>query len=444
MKKLVLKNGRIINEGKSVYGDVLTIDERIEKIDAVIDMEGAQEIDCTDKWIIPGIIDDQVHFREPGLTHKADIYSESRAAVAGGVTTFMEMPNTRPAAVTSDLLEEKYEIARSNAWCNYSFFMGTTNGNFDEIQSIDFSNVCGLKIFMGSSTGNMLVDDETTLNKIFRDVDALIATHCEDEKTIKDNFEKYYLKYGEQLSAEHHALIRDENACYKSSSFAVDLAKKYNSRLHVLHISTEDELSLFANDVALESKRITSEVCVHHLTFTAEDYARLGNNIKCNPAIKAAHHAPKLLQAMLDDRLDIIATDHAPHTMDEKNSNYINAPSGLPLIQHSFDLMMNFVNKGKMTVEKVIEKMCHAPAICFKIVDRGYIRENYYADIAIYNPKSEWKVDKNNLLYKCGWSPLEDMAFNGKIESTFVNGKLIYNDGEFYQPGCGHRLKFVR
>lgn len=444
MKKLVLKNGRIINEGKSVYGDVLIIDERIEKIDAVIDMEGAQEIDCTDKWIIPGIIDDQVHFREPGLTHKADIYSESRAAVAGGVTTFMEMPNTRPAAVTSDLLEEKYEIARSNAWCNYSFFMGTTNGNFDEIQSIDFSNVCGLKIFMGSSTGNMLVDDETTLNKIFRDVDALIATHCEDEKTIKDNFEKYYLKYGEQLSAEHHALIRDENACYKSSSFAVDLAKKYNSRLHVLHISTEDELSLFANDVALESKRITSEVCVHHLTFTAEDYARLGNNIKCNPAIKAAHHAPKLLQAMLDDRLDIIATDHAPHTMDEKNSNYINAPSGLPLIQHSFDLMMNFVNKGKMTVEKVIEKMCHAPAICFKIVDRGYIRENYYADIAIYNPKSEWKVDKNNLLYKCGWSPLEDMAFNGKIESTFVNGKLIYNDGEFYQPGCGHRLKFVR
>lgn len=441
--KTIVKNGQIINEGKIIEGDLLINDGRIVKIGGTID-ESGHEIDAQGKWIIPGIIDDQVHFREPGLTAKADIYSESKAAVAGGVTSFMEMPNTKPAAVTKDLLEEKYAIGAKNAWCNYSFFMGTTNDNYDDIQSIDYENVCGLKIFMGSSTGNMLVDNKSVLEHIFANVETLIATHCEDESTVTSRMQQYSDQYGDALDASYHPIIRNEEACYLSSSYAAALATKYNTRLHILHISTSEELDLFKNKLPLIEKRITSEVCVHHLTYTADDYATLGNKIKCNPAIKDKRHAPLLMEALLDDRLDIIATDHAPHLLAEKELPYAQAPSGLPLIQHSLNMMLDMHWQNKISIEKIVEKMCHAPAICFRMKERGFIREGYYADLAIVDPLQEWVVAKENLFYKCGWSPLEGKTFKGKVTATIVNGHTVYSDDTHHQVGLGQRLQFAR
>ncbi|MBK8110275.1 MAG: dihydroorotase [Saprospiraceae bacterium] len=441
MERLVIKNGLIVNNGQITEGDLLIEDNRITKVGGIIE-SNAKEIDAEGRWVMPGIIDDQVHFREPGLTHKADIFSESKAAVAGGVTSFMEMPNTQPAAVTRSLLEDKYNIAATNAWCNYSFFMGTTNENYDEVMAQDFTKVCGLKIFMGSSTGNMLVDDVPILEKLFANVPALIATHCEDEDTIKERFLNFEQKWGEQLNASHHPQIRNEKACLLSSALAVNLARRYKTRLHILHISTMQELALFDTGIPLSQKQITSEVCVHHLWFTANDYERLGNLIKCNPAIKADHHAPALFQALKEGRLDIIATDHAPHTWDEKLQMYNKAPSGLPLVQHSLVMMLKWVHEGKMKITELVEKMCHNPALCFRIPERGFLNEGCFADIAIVNPNTEWTVDKSNIHYKAGWSPLEGHTFKGKVEHTLVNGKLIYSKGDFLEPGHGSRLQF--
>jgi dihydroorotase len=441
--KTIIKNGLIVNEGQTIAGDVLISDGRIVKIGGVID-EAGHEIDAQGKYIIPGIIDDQVHFREPGLTAKADIYSESKAAVAGGVTSFMEMPNTKPAAVTKELLEEKYAIGQKNAWCNYSFFMGTTNDNYDEIQSIDYENVCGLKIFMGSSTGNMLVDNASVLDHIFANVATLIATHCEDESTVLSRMQQFSDLHGDALDASYHPIIRNEEACYLSSSYAAALASKHNTRLHILHISTSEELDLFTNAIPLIDKRITSEVCVHHLSFTADDYATLGNKIKCNPAIKDKRHAPLLMEALLDDRLDIIATDHAPHLLAEKELPYSQAPSGLPLIQHSLNMMLDMHWQNKISIEKIVEKMCHAPASCFRMKERGFLREGYHADIAIVDPVHEWTVAKENLFYKCGWSPLEGKTFKGKVTTTIVNGHTVFSDDIHHQVGMGQRLQFAK
>lgn len=441
MERLIIKNGILFNDGHIIEGDLLIEGDRISKVGGIIESNG-KEIDAEGHWVMPGIIDDQVHFREPGLTHKADIFSESRAAVAGGVTSFMEMPNTQPAAVTRELLEEKYKIAASNAWCNYSFFMGTTNDNYDEVMAQDFTKVCGLKIFMGSSTGNMLVDDVPVLEKLFANVPSLIATHCEDEDTIKERFQRYEQRFGDQLIADHHPEVRNEKACLLSSALAVNLARRYKTRLHVLHISTLQELALFDSDIPLEAKKITSEVCVHHLWFTANDYTRLGNQIKCNPAIKASYHAPALFDALMEGKLDIIATDHAPHTWEEKSQIYSKAPAGLPLVQHSLAMMLRWVHEGKMKMTDLVQKMCHNPAICFRMPDRGYLNEGNYADIVIVDPHKKWTVDKSNIYYKAGWSPLEGTTFTGNVEYTLVNGKPVYSKGTFLQPGLGSRLRF--
>ncbi len=441
--KTIIKDTTIINEGKLTHGDVLIVNDRIEKVGGVIN-ENGKEVNGYKKHVMPGIIDDQVHFREPGLTHKADIHTESKAAVAGGVTSFMEMPNTKPSATTIEELELKYKRANDTAWCNYSFFMGTTNDNYDEIMKVNYEDVCGLKIFMGSSTGNMLVDNASVLEKIFENFGVLIATHCEDEATVLSRNEYYANEIGSKINASYHPIIRNEEACYLSSSFAVDLAKKWNTRLHILHISTAEELALFTNQIPLSEKRITSEVCVHHLAFTADDYEQLGNKIKCNPAIKDNRHAPLLLEALLDDRLDIIATDHAPHTLEEKELPYLQAPSGLPLVQHSLNMMLDFYHDQKISLEKIIEKMCHAPAECFHLIDRGYLREGYMADLAIVDLDKEWKVTKDSLHYKCGWSPLEDRIFKGKVLSTIVNGNFVYENEMHTQFGLGQRLKFKR
>ncbi|MDF1698908.1 MAG: dihydroorotase [Saprospiraceae bacterium] len=442
----ILKGGTIINRGKSFIGDVLIDKGRIQLVAPSISRANAEEINVEGKWVIPGIIDDQVHFREPGLTHKANIGTESRAAVAGGVTTFMEMPNTKPNALTQELLQDKYDIAEKTAYCNYSFFMGAGNDNIEEVLKTDKRNVCGVKIFMGSSTGNMLVDNRVTLENLFSKVDMLIATHCEDEATIRNNMKLFEEKYGDALTANHHPLIRDVEGCYLSSSMAVEMAKRYNTRLHILHISTAKELDLFSNSIPLQNKRITSEVCVHHLHFSADDYDRLGNNIKCNPAIKSKENRDALLPALLDDRLDIIATDHAPHTMKEKANPYSSAPSGLPLVQHSINVMMEMVQEGKISKEKVIEKMCHAPAECFQIVDRGYIEEGYFADIAVIDPYMKWTISKENVLYKCGWSPLEGKECTGRVTATFVNGEQVYDVNHFssIKQGFGKRITFDR
>lgn len=444
MASLLIRNGVLFNRGTSFHADILIKDERIEKIAPGIDAHADTEIDARGKWIIPGIIDDQVHFREPGLTHKADIASESMAAVAGGVTSFMEMPNTKPAALTQELLEDKYQIAAKTAWTNYSFFMGASNDNLDEVLKTDPKTVCGIKVFMGSSTGNMLVDDEVVLENLFSKVDMLIATHCEDEKTIRANLEAFSKKSLEKLSADIHPIIRSKEACLLSSQKAVGLAKKHGARLHILHISTADELSLFSNQVPLREKKITSEVCVHHLYFTAKDYAILGNQIKCNPAIKDPEHAAALFPALLDDRLDIIATDHAPHTWAEKSQPYLDAPSGLPLVSHSLNIMLHFLWQGQISMEKIVEKMCHAPAECFRIVDRGYLDEGYFADLAIIDPTRSWMVNKANILYKCGWSPLEGRRMKGKVTTTVINGKVVYRDGNLSNQGSGQRLLFDR
>jgi len=443
--KKIIRNIHIVNRGKIITGDVLIAGEKIQKVDKQIEEKGAYtEINGEGKYLLPGIIDDQVHFREPGLTHKANIATESRAALMGGVTTFMEMPNTSPPATNHSLLESKYRIASKTAYTNYSFFMGTTNDNYDDVMRTDYKSVCGIKIFMGSSTGNMLVDNTQTLEKIFAGVDMLIATHCEDEQTIKNNLDRVKIRFGQDIKADQHPLIRNEEACVVSTTRAIQLAKKYGSRLHVLHISTEEELELFDHITPLEQKKITAEACVHFLHFTSEDYQRLGNLIKCNPAIKQPRHKEALWKGLLDNKLDIIATDHAPHTFEEKSNPYISAPAGLPLVQHSLNLMLHYHQQGKITLERIVEKMCHNPAICFRIADRGYIDEGCFADLVMLDMEKEWTVEKSNIGYKCGWSPLEQMTFKGKVMKTLVNGIIAYEDGMEPVQGAGLRLRFLR
>jgi dihydroorotase len=428
MQNYLIKHISVVNENNISEKDVYIKNGRIERIGNTINVkEKVTEIDGEGKHLFPGAIDDQVHFREPGLTHKATIYSESKAAVAGGVTSFMEMPNTIPNALTEDLLEQKYNIAKNNSLANYSFFMGASNSNADEILKMNKrkNDVCGVKIFMGSSTGNMLVDSEPALHKIFSESELLIATHCEDEKIIKENY-KNLKSIKPILSPSDHPIIRDENACYTSSSFAVSLAKKYNSRLHILHITTAKELELFRNDIPIKEKRITAEVCVHHLHFTADDYARLGYLIKCNPAIKESKNKEALWEGLLDNRLDVIATDHAPHTMEEKLPPYEHAHSGLPLVQHPLLMMLHYYKEGKISLEKIAEKMSHAVADCFKIKDRGYIREGYFADLVVVNLDKKTTITKENILYKCAWSPLMGFTFPAEITYTFVNGNCVY------------------
>ena len=444
MEKYVIKNSTIVNEGSQIVSDVLISGGRIEKIAPTISVN-AKEINGEGKYLFPGAIDDQVHFREPGLTHKATIYSESKAAVAGGVTSFMEMPNTIPPVFTHDLLEDKYNIASRTSLANYSFFMGTSNTNADEALRTNErkKDVCGIKIFMGASTGNLLVDNYLTLDKIFRESEVLIATHCEDEKIIRDNLEKFKAE-GRELTAADHPLIRSEEGCFESSFAAIQLAKKHNSRLHILHISTEKELQLFTNMIPLADKKITAEVCVHHLHFTADDYERLGNQIKCNPAIKAPHHKEALWKALLDDRLDVIATDHAPHTWQEKDEPYLQAHAGLPLVQHPLLLMLYYYKQGRISLEKIAQKMSHHVAECFQINERGYIREGYFADLVLVDLDSPIQVKKENILYKCGWSPLEGFTFPASVNTTFVNGIPVYENGIWNESHKGQRLSFNR
>ncbi|HTJ14955.1 MAG TPA: dihydroorotase [Dinghuibacter sp.] len=448
MDRYLIKNIHIVNEGKTIAGDLLIESGRIAKIGGTIDAN-ATEIDGTGKHLLPGVIDDQVHFREPGLTHKATIATESRAAVAGGVTSFMEMPNTIPNALTQELLEDKYAIGAANSLANYSFFMGVSNDNADEVLKTNDKrkDVCGIKIFMGSSTGNMLVDNYLTLDRLFRESEVLIATHCEDEKIIKENYARIKGEK-EDLEPADHPRIRDEEACFSSSFTAVQFAKKYNSRLHILHISTARELQLFTNMIPLTDKRITTEVCVHHLSFTADDYARLGYQIKCNPAIKASFNRDALWEALLDDRLDVIATDHAPHTWAEKQPPYEKAHSGLPLVQHSLPLMLHARAEGKISLETIARKMSHAVADCFQIEGRGYIREGYKADLVIVDTEATTTISRENLLYKCGWSPLEGQTLKGAVSQTFVNGRLIFENGygkmTVHDSYRGERLSFSR
>ena len=450
MSDHLIKNVRLVNEGKIISTDILLRGGRIERIDPNFDVAyRVNEINGEGLYLMPGIIDDQVHFREPGLTHKANIHTESRAAVAGGTTSFMEMPNTNPPALTAALLEDKYEIGRQTSMANYSFFMGVSNDNFDDVIKMvraqadkEIKDVCGLKIFMGSSTGNMLVDDPSVLEQVFAESTMLIATHCEDEATIRENSEYYKGKYGDSLDASYHPIIRSEEACYKSSSFAIALAKKHNTRLHILHISTAIETGLFDNTKPLRDKRITSEACVHHLWFDADDYERLGNKIKCNPAIKEKKNKEAILAAVLSDKIDIIATDHAPHTAEEKAKSYLNAPAGLPLVQHSLNMMLELYHQGKISIEKIVEKMCHAPADCFRVSERGYIREGYFADLVLFDTRSRWTVAPENIYYKCGWSPLEGFAFTGRVHKTFVNGNLVFDNGIFDETIKGQRLEF--
>jgi dihydroorotase len=447
MKTYLLKNGTVVNEGASMVLDVLIKNGRIERIaPQITNVANAKEIDCTNKIVMPGVIDDQVHFREPGLTHKATIATEAAAAVAGGTTSFMEMPNTNPPALSIAALEEKYAIAKNSSVGNYSFFMGASNTNADEVLKVNKlkNNICGIKIFMGSSTGDMLVDNYLTLNTVFRNAEVLIATHCEREEIVKANYKLALDTYGENIAAAQHEHIRSVEACFESSYSAVQLANQTDARLHVLHITTEKELQLFGNLMPLAEKRITAEVCVHHLHFTADDYATKGHLIKCNPAIKAASNKAALWQALLDDKLDIIATDHAPHTWAEKQNTYPTAPSGLPLVQHSLQLMLQYVQDKKITIEKMVEKMCHAPAICFNVLERGFIREGYHADIVIVDIQKNYEVHKNNILYKCAWSPLEGHTFNSTITHTFVSGHLAWHDGVIDNSTMGQRMQFDR
>ncbi|MEN9344611.1 MAG: hypothetical protein RLZZ60_80 [Bacteroidota bacterium] len=440
MKSILIKQATLINEGKSRVQDVLIKGERIERIDDNISAENAEIIDAQGLMLIPGAIDDQVHFREPGLTHKGTIASESRAAVAGGVTTFFEMPNTNPQAVTQALLEEKYQIAAKTALGNYSFFMGTTNDNYEEVMRTNSETICGIKIFMGSSTGNMLVDNRHTLEHIFANAPTIIATHCEDEQTVINNLEHYKNLYGDQLSAVHHPLIRNEKACYLSSSMAIELAKQHQTRLHVLHISTGAETLLF-DAAPIEKKRITAEACIHHLWFSDKDYAEKGNWIKWNPAIKTAADRDLIWQALLDNRIDVIATDHAPHTIEEKEQAYIKAPSGGPLVQHSIQAMFEKAHEGKVSFEWVVEKMCHNPAKLFRIKDRGFIREGYFADLVLVKQQS-YNVHKNNLLYHCQWSPFEGQSFNYSIHTTLINGQIAWQNNQIHEFGNGQRVQF--
>ena len=446
MQNYLIKNTCIVNEGTQFFGDVFIKNGRIEKIAASISADGNTiEIDGSNQYLLPGVIDDQVHFREPGLTHKATIYTEAKAAVAGGVTSFMEMPNTNPPVFTQALLENKYSIGKESSLANYSFFMGTSNDNLEEILKTNEkkNEVCGVKVFMGSSTGNLLVDNPLILENLFAGTELLIATHCEEERIIKENLANV-LAQNRPLTAADHPIIRDENACFESSFRAVQYAKKYNSRLHILHITTAKELQLFTNMIPLKDKRITAEVCVHHLHFTSNDYAKLGNQIKCNPAIKAPENKTALWEGLLDDRLDIIATDHAPHTWAEKQEDYLHAHAGLPLVQHALSLMLYYVQEGKISIEKVVEKMSHAVADCYQIKERGYIREGYHADLVLVNMQQPSTVNKENILYKCGWSPLEGFRFPATITNCFVNGHLVYGNGVFNESKMGMRLQFDR
>ena len=445
MKSTLIKNATIVNENSKFVSDLLIRDGKIERIEKVISREGQHDlIDAEGLFLIPGCIDDQVHFREPGLTHKATIFTESRAAVAGGITSFMEMPNTVPSAVTIEKLEEKYAIAQKTSLANYSFYLGTTNSNIEEIKRINPLQICGVKIFMGSSTGDMLVDDPQALEDVFHYSPTIITTHCEDDPMIKQNFQKYVAEFGETLPPKFHPLIRSEEACYKSSSFAVSLAKKYNSRLHILHISTEKELDLFTNEIPLKEKRITAEACIHHLWFSDQDYERLGNFIKWNPAVKKASDRDAIMKAINDNIIDVIATDHAPHTFEEKSQIYSKAPSGGPLVQHALLAMLDKVKEGKITLEKVVEKMCHSPADLFQVSQRGYIREGYYADLVLVNPNLSTKVTKESIISKCKWSPFEGHTFSNSIDRTFVNGELVYNQGQLIDNSTGYRLNFDR
>ncbi|MGV3695772.1 dihydroorotase [Flavobacterium sp.] len=446
MNTVLIKNAKIVNEGTIFEGDVLIENEFIVEVAENISPKSSscKIIDAEGSYLIPGAIDDQVHFREPGLTHKGDIASESAAAVAGGITSFIEQPNTVPNAVTQELLEDKYQIAAEKSHANYSFMMGGTNDNLEEILKTNPKNVAGIKLFLGSSTGNMLVDDEETLEKIFSSTKMLIAVHCEDEATIKANTERYKLQFGEDVPVEVHHLIRSTEACYLSSSKAIELAKRTGARLHIFHLSTAKEMELFTNKIPLEEKQITAEVCVHHLWFTNEDYKTKGNFIKWNPAVKTAEDRAALWEALLDDRIDVIATDHAPHTLEEKKQPYLKAPSGGPLVQHAVVALFEAHHQGKISVEKIVEKMCHNPAKIFKIEKRGFIRPGYYADLAIVNPGLPWNVKKENILAKCGWSPFEGYNFKSRITHTFVNGTLVYQNFKVKDIRVGKRLLFDR
>lgn len=445
MKTTLIKNATIINENSKFVSDLLIKEGKIEKIDRNISVESNHEVvDAEGLLLLPGCIDDQVHFREPGLTYKANIFTESRAAVAGGITSFMEMPNTVPSAVTIEELEKKYAIAQNTSLANYSFYLGTTNSNIEEIKRINPLEICGVKIFMGSSTGDMLVDDPQALEDVFHYSPTIITTHCEDDPMIKQNFQKYIEEYGETLPAKFHPLIRNEEACYKSSSFAVSLAKKYNSRLHILHISTEKELELFTNQIPLKDKRITAEACIHHLWFSDEDYDRLGNFIKWNPAVKKASDRDAIMKAVNDNVIDVIATDHAPHTFEEKSQMYSKAPSGGPLVQYALLAMLEKVKEGKISIEKVVEKMCHAPAELFQVSKRGFVREGYFADLVLVDPSNTITVSKELILSKCNWSPFEGYTFSNSIDSTFVNGELVYSKGQIIDKSQGSRLSFNR
>ena len=440
--KILIKNAQIVNEGKIIQSDILIENDLISKIEPHISEDADQIIDASGKYLLPGVIDDQVHFREPGLTHKGDIESESRAAIAGGTTSFIEQPNTVPNAVTQELLADKYEIASQKSFANYGFMMGGTNDNLEEVLKTNPRNVPGIKLFLGSSTGNMLVDNPETLENIFSNTKMLIAVHCEDEATIRANTQKYFDEYGEDIPVKFHHLIRSEEACYKSSSKAIELAKKTGARLHVFHLSTAIETGLFRNDIPLKDKKITAEVCVHHLTFTNEDYDTKGGLIKWNPAVKTQKDKDGLWEALLDDRIDVIATDHAPHTWEEKQNVYTKCPSGAPLVQHSLVVMLENYKNGKISLERIVEKMAHNPAILFRIEKRGFIREGYKADLVLVDLNQNWTVKKENILYKCGWSPLEGTEFHSKVTHTFVNGKLVYENGKITQEKFGERLLF--
>ncbi|RIA08464.1 dihydroorotase [Flavobacteriaceae bacterium MAR_2010_72] len=443
---VLIKNAKIVNEGEIIEGDIFIEGEYIKEISNSISVKSADQfvIDAEGSFVLPGLIDDQVHFREPGLTHKATIASESRAAVAGGITSFIEMPNTNPQTTTVEKLEEKFEIASNTSYANYSFMFGGTNDNLEEILKVDPKSVAGLKLFLGSSTGNMLVDDPEVLEKIFRSTNMVISVHCEDEATIKANFEKHQKEFGEDIPIKYHPIIRSEEACYISSSKAIALAKKTGARLHVFHLSTAKETKLFSNKLPLKDKKITSEVCVHHLFFSDEDYETKGTLIKWNPAVKTAKDRDGLWKALLDDRIDVIATDHAPHTLEEKKNVYTKAPSGGPLVQHALVAMMEGFHKDKISMEKLVEKMCHNPAILFQVEKRGFIRKGYYADLVIVNPYNPWSVNKENILYKCGWSPFEGTTFKSRISHTFVNGALVYNNFKIKDVKAAKRLTFTR
>ena len=442
----LIKNAHIVTDGKTIKGDILIEGNFIKEINDSISAKSAdvRVVDAEGKYVLPGIIDDQVHFREPGLTQKANIETESRAAIAGGITSFIEMPNTNPQTTTVEKLEEKFEIAAKTSYANYSFMFGGTNDNLDEILKVDPKSVAGLKLFLGSSTGNMLVDDPAVLENIFKSTDMVISVHCEDEATIKKNLQEHIDKFGDDIPIKYHPIIRSEEACYISSSRAIELAKKTGARLHVFHLSTGKETNLFSNKIPLKDKKITAEVCVHHLWFSDEDYEKKGTLIKWNPAVKTAEDRAQLWEALLDDRIDVIATDHAPHTIDEKNNVYTKAPSGGPLVQHALPAMLEMYHKGKISIEKVVEKMCHNPSILFQVEKRGYVKEGYYADLVLVDLNNPWTVKKDNILYKCGWSPFEGATFKSRITHTFLNGSMVYHNGKFSDKKAAQRLTFDR